>query len=238
MKSKGDQIIEKNFKIVKNVKEWLKILDKKDISVKKKKPYKPKKLTKKQIEAAKKKVSDTIKPLNLPKQNEVKNDYPADEDIYAQDLDDVKIKKRYKRPYERAYTSVLPAVYEELDYTPNEIWKKFCEYTVRAWSKWENITISWFQVFASVWRNYLNKMEKSQVFGGVVDYIYQSIESFYEDRIANWDNLSYIMNNRFKGKWESNQKVETTQTVLPEIKDILDWIIYGKNPDGTPKRSN
>jgi len=130
----------------------------------------------------------------------------------------------------RSIIKELPAVYNIMDYTPQELWKKFNDYLARSDKNYEEITISWFQLYASVWRNYLNKKEKSQEYEGVVDAIYQTFEYRYEQWAAKWNSVAYIMNNRFKGKRESSQTNNNNLTwVSKDVVEILDNILNKGN---------
>lgn len=233
MKSKGDQ-------------KETKVLWKQDFSIKKKKPYNRKqvKLSKEYIDKQKKDFIKNIKNPAPKPPKKLQSEYPENEDIYERDvIVDPKDKKKWKEirvktkmPYITAYSSILPNDYKRLKYTPDELWAKFRQRVIRAESHWELPIISWFQNFAQVSTDYLTEKKKSQDFSEVCDAIYQYFEMWAEEKAFKWENISYWLNNRFKGKWESNQKVETTQNINPEIKDILDQIIYWKSTDGTTQQ--
>lgn len=142
--------------------------------------------------------------------------------------------KREKLPLNRAFTKILPKVYERMNYTPQELWLKFTQYIERSDKNSEEITISWFAVFSQTSSKFLTEHKDSQEFSEVVDNIMSTFENRYEQAAAKWLPVSYIMNNRFKGKRESVQKNENTEMVNKDVKDILDQIIYNKNnPDGS-----
>lgn len=50
--------------------------------------------------------------------------------------------KRIKYPLDRAYTKILPKVYERMNYTPQELWLKFTQFIERSDKNSEEITIS------------------------------------------------------------------------------------------------
>lgn len=127
----------------------------------------------------------------------------------------------------------LPDVYTVIEYTPEELRKKFREYLIRSDKYAEEVCVSWFCVF--IWRTtkyLLNKEnDKSKDFLHVVDMIMQYFESRYEQKISNWMNLAYLMNNRFKWSWESLSKNEDKVNINSDVKWVLDKIIKKKDND-------
>ena len=53
-------------------------------------------------------------------------------------------KKPQKFPMDWAYTKILPKVYYQINYTPEELWKKFVEYIERSDKHNEEVVISGF----------------------------------------------------------------------------------------------
>lgn len=141
-------------------------------------------------------------------------------------------KSAKKVPLNRAFTKILPKIYERIEYTPQELWLKFSQYIERSDKNSEEITISWFSVFAHVSSTYLFDKKWSQDFSNIIDMIMTVYESRYEQSAKRAD-IKYLMNNRFKWKRESVQKVEETHNLHPDVKWVLDQIIYKKSPDGT-----
>lgn len=141
--------------------------------------------------------------------------------------------KFIKHPMEWAITKVLPKVYYNMNYTPEELWKKFIEYVERSDKHNEEVVISGFWVFASLSSTFLTSHRDSLEFSEVVEAIYQVFEYRYEQKWAKWINIAYLMNNRFKWKRESTQNINETHNLHPDVKSVLDQIIYKKSPDGT-----
>lgn len=142
-----------------------------------------------------------------------------------------KVFKKLKYPLDWAVTKILPPVYEQMNYTPQELRYKFTQYIERSDKNGEEVVISWFSVFAQIERHFLQQHKESQEFSSVIDRIYSIFENRYEQKASRWENVQYIMNNRFKKERESNSKLETTSNVNPEVKDILDKIIYRAKKD-------
>ena len=134
----------------------------------------------------------------------------------------------------KAKYPLLPIDYQSINYTPEELWKKAIEYFTYCDKYDKPKTLSWLCISCGVDDWFFNEKRESQQFSRVVDQINLILENYLEEQLLtgkNWTNVQFILNNRFKGKWRnsSNMKVETP-TVLPEIKDILDGIIYWKKP--------
>jgi hypothetical protein len=145
-------------------------------------------------------------------------------------IESIKKEEQPKPKLNRAIISVLPKVYQRLEYTPQELRKKFIEYVQRSDENNEEITISWFQVYASTWRTYLTDKKECQDFSEVIEAIYESFEYRYEQKAARWQNMAYILNNRFKWKWESLQKNDNNLTgISQDVATILDKILNKSN---------
>jgi len=93
-----------------------------------------------------------------------------------------KIPKKVKFPLDRAYTKILPKVYERMNYTPQEFWLKFTQYLERSDKNSEEICISGFAVYAQTSSDFLNQHRTSKDFSSVVEAIMTCFESRYEQK--------------------------------------------------------
>jgi len=138
-----------------------------------------------------------------------------------------KIMKRKKTELWWAFTKIMPKVYQEMKYTPQELWKKFTEYVERSDKNGEEITISGFWCYASLWINYLSQNKSSQSFSWIVESIYQFFENRYEQKASKWESVSYVMNVRFRDRWwKSVTQVDNTHTINTDVKGVLDKLTW------------
>lgn len=126
----------------------------------------------------------------------------------------------------------LPVDYQNINYTPEELWKKAVEFFEFCDKEQKPKTLSWLQLYCWVGDNFFNEKQKSQEFSGVVGKINLVLENYLEEQLItgrNWTNIQFLLNNRFKGRWiaQSNMKIEATG-IHPDIKDVLDRIIKKK----------
>ena len=126
-----------------------------------------------------------------------------------------------------AYTKIMPKICVRLDYTPQELWKKFKDFVERSDKNGEEITISWFSCYAQIARNYMrDNKNMSQELSTVIDNIMAVYESRYEQKLWRWENVSYLMNNRFKWDRESRTNVDSSHTIKSDVKWVLDEITW------------
>ena len=138
-----------------------------------------------------------------------------------------KISKNPKSKY-----PLLPIDYQKINYTPEELWKRSVEYFKYCDRYKKPKTLSWFCIYCWIGNWFLNENKKSEQYSSVIEQINLILENYLEEQLfigKNWTNIQFILNNRFKEKWmnQSKMKVETT-SIHPDIKEVLDWIIYKK----------
>ncbi len=120
----------------------------------------------------------------------------------------------------------LPMNYQTINYTPQELRYKFVQYIKRANKNWEEIVISWFHVYVWLHRQYLTEHKKSQEYSVIVEGILTVFECRYEQKLAQWKNVAYLLNNRFRGNWANQSRIKVKISgVHPDVKYIFDSII-------------
>lgn len=129
---------------------------------------------------------------------------------------------------------LLPIDYQSINYTPEELRKRAVEYFIYCDRYKKPKTLSWLQIHCGISNWFLNESKKSQQFSVVIVQINLILENYLEEQLLtgkNGNNIQFVLNNRFKENWmnQSKMKVEST-SIHPDIKSILDQIIYKKVP--------
>lgn len=96
---------------------------------------------------------------------------------------------------------LLPIDYQNINYTPQELWKRSVEYFNQCNKTGRPKTLSWLCLYCWIGKWFFNENKERQDFSVVIEVINLVLENYLEEQLLIWKNnnwIQFILTNRFK----------------------------------------